>query len=107
MSQRVATCPWNESFQLPVPLQESSRSLLDFQELYLEGQLGIGWDGAGKPALAIAEFRRNHQFALAPGFHADDAFIPALDDLAAAQLEAERLAAIQAAIELLTIVEPA
>lgn len=65
-------------------------TLFDLQQLDIEDQLGVGWD-AGNALLAVREMRRDRDAALATDGHAGDTDIPALDDLALAQLESERL----------------
>src|SRR5262249_35490301 len=54
---------------------------------------------------AVAEFRRDDELALAADLHPGDALVPALDDLAGAEVELERLAAVEAAVELLAVLE--
>src|SRR6185312_17234052 len=80
---------------------------VDLEQLDLEDQRGIGRDHVAGAALAVAEFRRNGQLAFAADLHAGDALIPTLDDPAGAQLEGERPFAIEAAVELLAVGQPA
>ena len=44
-------------------------------------------DVAAGAARAIAQIRRNHQRALAADMHGGEAFVPALDDLALADVK--------------------
>lgn len=67
------------------------RSLLDLQQLDVKGQLAVGGD-AGHAARAVAQVGGDGQATLAADSHTDDTDVPALDDLALADLEGERLA---------------
>jgi hypothetical protein len=58
-------------------------------------------------ALAVTQMRRNGELAHAAFFHAGDALVPAADDLTGAQLEAERVVAVLARVELASVGEPA
>ncbi len=53
------------------------------------------------PRCAIAERGRDDQRALAADLHGGDAFVPALDDAAAADRKFERIVAVDRAIEFL------
>src|ERR1700728_2145030 len=68
-------------------------------------------DDAAGAARAIAQLGRNDQGALAADLHGGDAFVPAADHLADADLELKRLAAIERAVEFLALlailIEPA
>lgn len=66
-------------------------SLLDLKQLDIEGQLAVGGD-ARHAAGAISEVGRNGQASLTTNGHANDADVPALDDLSLTGLEGERLA---------------
>ena len=55
---------------------------------------------------SIGEVWRNAELALAAYLHPDDAFVPALDDLAATEQQLERLSGADGTIELLAIGEP-
>lgn len=65
--------------------------LLDLEKLDVKDQLAVGGD-AGESLGAVGEVGGDGQATLAANGHADDANVPALDDLAAAGLEGERLA---------------
>src|SRR5262249_33615528 len=84
---------------------------VDLQQFDIENQRRVRRDDAAGAARAVAEFGRDHERALAADLHAGDTLVPALDDLAAAEREAEWLAAVERAVELLAflalIVEPA
>ena len=65
--------------------------LFDFEELDVEDQLRVGGD-AGKSTLAVGEMRGDADAALTTDGHAGNTDVPALDDLALAELEGKRLA---------------
>src|SRR5690606_15181518 len=67
--------------------------------LDLEEQRRVGRDDAAIAAGAIGQIGRDQQRALAAHLHVGDAFITALDDLALAELEFERLAALVGTVE--------
>src|SRR5436190_18099129 len=58
-------------------------------------------------ALAVGQVRGDDELAFAADLHPGDAFIPALDDLPGPELERERPAAIETAVELLAVLERA
>lgn len=64
--------------------------LLDLKHLDIEGQRAVGRN-AGHTPRAVGEIGRDGQASLAANGHADNANVPALDDLVLADLEAERL----------------
>ena len=61
----------------------------------------VGPDHAAGALAAVGLARRDHDAAPAADLHAGHALVPALDDLAAAEPEAERVAAVPAGVELL------
>src|SRR5208283_3237987 len=70
-------------------------------EVHLKDEAGIGRDVGRASLVAVPQVRRNPKAALATDFHADDAFVPPLDDLSLANRELERLPAeVVRAIEL-------
>src|SRR5579885_1722038 len=79
---------------------------LHVKQLHLEGQLRVGRDLA-HGAVAVGQVRRDDQLALAANLHAGHALVPALDDLAATEPEREGLAAVEAAVELRTVLQRA
>src|SRR6266568_8312785 len=79
----------------------------DGEQLDLEHQRRVGRDSAREAARAVAELGRDGELALAAHLHALHALVPALDDLAGAELELEGIAAILAGVELLAVGEPA
>src|ERR1044071_2729263 len=85
--------------------------LVDLQEFDIEDQRRVRRDDTAGAARAVAELGRDDEGALAAALHAGDTLVPALDDLAAAQGEAEGLAAVDRAVEFLAllalVVEPA
>lgn len=74
---------------------------LDTDELGLEDEGGVGGDDATDSAVAVGEVRGDSELALLANLHAEETLIPALDDLALANGEVERLAAVVASVELL------
>lgn len=86
-----------------VPHLSSIDALLDAQQLNLEDEGGVGGDGAARAALAVAELGGDDEAALPADLHPSHALVPALDDLARAELEIEGLAAIQGGVELLAV----
>ena len=66
------------------------------KEFYVEDEGGTGRDHAARARISVGHIRRNGEHgALATG-HAGHTDIPALDDLARAQDELERLSAVTA-----------
>src|SRR5215475_8152085 len=90
----LAGCAWVHPWRGTPPL-------LDLQQLNVEVQFRVGRDDVAGAAGAVAEFGRDDELARAANFHAGDAFVPALDDLAGAERKRERLAAVFAAVEFL------
>src|SRR5688572_13967492 len=83
------------------PLPRSSLMSADFEELDLEHERRVRRDeAAARAARAVAEVRRDRELALAADLHAGDALVPTGDDLARADGERERLAAIERRVEL-------
>lgn len=64
---------------------------LDLEELDVEGQLAVAGD-TRKGLGAVGEAGGDGKATLAANAHADNTDVPALDDLALADLERERLA---------------
>src|SRR6185436_6618974 len=82
-------------------------TLLHVEELHLEHQRRVRRDDAAGAARAVAERGRDGELALAADLHAGDAFVPAPDDVALAEREDERLAAVLARIEFRSVRQPA
>src|SRR6202161_1402201 len=78
-------------------------TLFDAEEFDAEDQGGVRRNDAAGAAAAVAELGRNDQRALAADLHGRDAFVPAGDDLMQADLELERLVAIDRGVELLAL----
>src|SRR5262245_59019520 len=89
--------------QLSGGRSRSRSSLLQVEELHLEQQRRVRRDHPAGAARAVAEVGRDQQRALAADLHAGHALVPALDDLALAEAERERAAAIERAVELLAL----
>lgn len=70
---------------------QRARRSLDLKKLDVEHQGAVGRD-AGQALGAVGEVGRDGQATLAADGHAEDTDVPALDDLALAGLEGERLA---------------
>ena len=66
-------------------------NLFDLKELDIEDHLRVGGN-SGKSLLSVCEMRRDRNAALTTDSHAGNTDIPALNDLALAELEAEWLA---------------
>src|SRR5580698_3412340 len=81
----------------------AAATLFDAEQLDVEHQRGVGRNDAAGAAGAVAELGRNDQRALAADFHGRDAFVPAGDDLVQADLELERLVAIDRGVEFLAL----
>jgi hypothetical protein len=79
----------------------------DGEQLDVEDQCGVGRDGAGVSTGAVREVRRDGEFYFVADFHAGDAEIPAADDLFRAEDEGEGLVAIDRAVELGAVDQPA
>lgn len=63
--------------------------LFDLKELDVEDQLRVARD-AGKSLLAVGEMGRDRDATLSTDSHASNTDVPALDDFALTELEAER-----------------
>src|SRR5262245_59064439 len=81
----------------------SCRGITDSEQLDLEDQRGVRRDDAGSAAFAVGEVGGDGQLAFAADLHGEDTFIPTFDHLADADLELERHAAIDRAVELLSV----
>ena len=62
--------------------------------------VSFGADRRRRALLAVGEVGRDHELPAAADLHALDALVPARDDLAGAELEGERLAAVPRGVEL-------
>jgi hypothetical protein len=71
--------------------RDASKDLVDLQALDIECQLGIGGN-VGNALFPVGQLRRDDDPALAASADALKTDFPALDDLASAKLERERLA---------------
>src|SRR5436305_1497503 len=83
------------------------RALLHPQQLDLEDQGGVRRNYAARPAGTVAEVGGDGELPLAADLHAGDAFVPAADDLPAAEVEAEGALAVMAGVELGAVLQPA
>ena len=88
-------------------LRVGEATAVTLQQFDFENERRIGRNHTACAAHAVAELRRNGQTPHAAHLHALHAFVPALDDHAAAEYERERIVPILARIELLAIGEPA
>ena len=73
----------------------------DVEQVHHEDQGLAGLDDAAGATVAVPEVRRDHQLAPAADLHALHARVPAGDDLADAEAERQRLAAVVGGVELL------
>ena len=78
-------------------------SSLEVEELNVEHQGGVGGDDGGVPASAVGVVRGAGQLGTLADGHLRDALVPALDDLAHADLEGELVAAVAGAVELVPV----
>ena len=67
-------------------------------ELSLELEHRVGWDGSHTPS-SVTPVRLDDQCPLLAGAHVQESLVPSLDDLALADVEGERLAAVVAGVE--------
>lgn len=82
----------------------SIRSLaLDADQLRLEDEGGVGGDDATGAAGTVAELGGDGELALLANLHAEEALVPALDDLAGTDGEVQRVTAVVARVELVTV----
>src|SRR3954451_5280589 len=72
-------------------------------EVHDEHERLVGPDDAARAALAVGELRRDRDPPPAADAHPGDAVVPALDDLALAETELERVGAIPRRVELLAV----
>src|ERR1700683_2144974 len=77
------------------------RLIFDSEQIDVEDKRRVRRNDATGPACAVAKSGRDDERALAADLHGRDAFVPAGDDLMGADLELERLVAIDRAIEFL------
>src|SRR3954463_1314634 len=84
-----------------------AKNLLDLDKLGLENERRVGRDDTPHSAVAIRQVGSDGELALLADLHAEQALVPALDDLAFADGEGERVAAVEAGVELLAIGEGA
>src|SRR6476469_4571933 len=85
------------------PFAGPVRRLLHRQQFDIEHQRGVRGDDAASATRPVTERRRNDQRALAADVHRTDAFVPARNHLALADLELERLVAVDGGIEFLAL----
>lgn len=71
---------------------QANSHLADRNALDVEDQVGVGWDVRGSTLLAVCKRGGDRQATLTTSGHAGNTNVPALDDLADAELEGERLA---------------
>jgi hypothetical protein len=83
-----------------VPVSFQSDLVLDLDELSLKDERRVGRDDTADGAVSVGEVGGDGELAPLADLHAEEALIPALDDLALADGEVERLAAIVAGVEL-------
>jgi len=79
--------------------------VLDPDELSLEDERRVGRDDTAHGAVSVGKVGGDGELALLADLHAEEALIPALDDLALADSEVERRATVVAGVELGAISE--
>lgn len=102
-----SACSWREKNFQPATPDVRHECSVDLNELGLEDECRVGGDNAADSAVAIRKMRRNRQLALLADFHAQEALVPALNDLALTNRETERLAAVIAGVKLVAVGEGA
>jgi hypothetical protein len=75
------------------------RNASNADELSLELEHRVGRDGSHTPG-SVSPVRLNGQCPLLAGAHVQKSLVPSLDDLALADVEGQRLAAVVAGVEL-------
>src|SRR3546814_1044827 len=80
------------------PRSTRTDTLFPYTTLF-RSQGGVGRDDATVAARTIGKIWRDQQGPLAADLHVGDTLVPALDHLAVAELELERLAALVGAVE--------
>src|SRR5882724_10840466 len=75
----------------------------DFQDFHFKDELSARWNHFARAPLAVAQLGGNVEHAFAALFHAGNALVPALDNIAFTDEDGKRLSAVEAAVELLTI----
>ena len=71
----------------------------------LSGEGGVGGDNAADSPVAVGKVGGDGQLALLTNLHSQEALVPAFDDMAGADFERERLAAVVAFVKLVAIGE--
>jgi hypothetical protein len=86
----------------PTHLQLILADAIDRNQLGLENQHGIRRNGSSATT-PVRPVRLDSKLALLAGAHVEQALVPALDDLAATDLEAQRRAAVVRGVELAAV----
>ena len=96
---------WVHPSALPArTLHTTALSLrLDLEQLYLKDKSRPARDLGRTSAVTIAFRGGDDQLALFANAHAQQAFVPALNDLSSAQCEVERRVTVKAAVELAAV----
>ena len=81
--------------------------LVNFEQLYFKDQRGIGRDCSGISSCTVGELGRYREPHLVADTHSGDAAVPSCNHLSGAQHERERLVAIDGAVELGPVRQPA
>src|SRR4051812_29273793 len=100
MRWRRSRASWSKTRCWASSRASSARPSADFQQLHVEHQRRARRDDAAAALLAVGELRRNGELAHAADAHALHALVEALDDVARAEREVERVAPVAAGIEL-------
>src|SRR5262249_52929037 len=97
-------CPFDGQ-RFRIERMRLAMGLLHLQQFDVEDKRGIGRGGLSGAAGAVAEVAGDDELADAAFLHARDAEVPALDDLAGAELEIKGPAVIEARVELGAVLE--
>src|SRR4029079_10644598 len=102
-AQRVEIIVEDRDLHDALPFAGPARRLLHRQQFDIEHQRGVRRDDAASATRPVTERGRNDQRALAADVHRTDAFVPTRNHLALADLELERLVAVDGGIEFLAL----
>src|SRR5262249_24496914 len=89
--------------QKPRDIGSMDADVFHVEEFDLKDERGVGRDDAARALSAVAEMRRDGEFADAADLHRRDALIPALDNAAPAERERERLSPVARTVEFLPV----
>src|SRR4051812_3379453 len=100
----VVCMRWTAAVAAPAVVRASRScawlSSANFEELHIENERCIRRNDSAGTARAVPQLGRNHELPPSAHLHARNSLVPALDDLARAERELERLVPVHAAVEL-------